>query len=209
MAGFKDFADGNFFTAAEVDGYLMQQTVMRFTTATNLVSQLSAVKTPGMLAYAADTGITYQYNGTVWLPKESDWTTYSTAFSAGGTNVTVGNSTVVSRWRYSGGQVEAFYKFVVGSTANMQSGAYAWGLPKTIETNEVQYSIVGHGLFFDASATSTVAAYPMTVFATNSTNCVMIHGTNTRTATTLPVQVAQGDYYSMRLRYFCASDQLS
>lgn len=201
MSGFKDFSDGNFFTAAEVDGYLMQQTVMRFSTAALLSSQLSSYKTAGMVAYAADTGFTYQYNGTVWIPQSSDWQTYSAAFTAGGVNVTVGNATVISKWRYAGGQIEAFYKFVVGSTSNMQTGAYAWALPVAIETNEVQYSVIGHGLYFDVSATSTVAHYPGFVFPTNASNCVIVQSPNARMATTVPVAVAAGDYYSMRLRY--------
>lgn len=199
MAGFKDFADGNFFTAAEVDGYLMQQTVMRFTTASLLVSQLSAVKTPGMLAWAADTGITYQYNGTVWLPQSSDWQTYSAAFTAGGVNVTVGNSTVISRWRYAGGDIEAYYKFVVGSTANMQSGNYAWGLPVSVHTDEVSFTTIGQLLYTDVSAS---AFYPRAVIVVgNANSCAASAEANVRLSTTSPIAVAAGDYFTMRLRY--------
>jgi len=106
VAGFKDFVDGVPLFASELDGYLMRQTVMRFATTTALINALPAgIREVGMLAWADSTGILYMWDGTNWIPWFSPEKTFSPIFTAGGSNITVGNSIVNSWWRYSGGLV--------------------------------------------------------------------------------------------------------
>lgn len=47
--GFKDFANGNVLTGDELDGYLMQQSVMRFASITERDNALAAVVADGMV----------------------------------------------------------------------------------------------------------------------------------------------------------------
>jgi hypothetical protein len=61
MPGYKQWSDGDNLTPADIDGFLMGQTVMRFV---NAAARAGALPTPvdGMMSYLADTGLTYQYD---------------------------------------------------------------------------------------------------------------------------------------------------
>lgn len=65
-SGFKDWAAGDILTAADVDGYLMRQTVMTFADASARDSALSGVLDEGMMAYLEDTNATTYYDGSAW-----------------------------------------------------------------------------------------------------------------------------------------------
>ena len=70
--GFKDFQVGEVLTSSDVDGYLMQQTVMRFADAAARGSALgTAVGTAvplaeGMVTYLDDSNMIAVYTGSVW-----------------------------------------------------------------------------------------------------------------------------------------------
>lgn len=65
-AGFKTFTTGEVLLAADVNTYLMQQTVMVFDDAS---ARATAIPTPseGMFSYLKDTNLTYRYDGSAWL----------------------------------------------------------------------------------------------------------------------------------------------
>ena len=63
---YKDFAVGEVLTSADVDTYLMRQTVMVFDDATERDTDLSGVVTEGMLAYLKDSNTIVKYNGSSW-----------------------------------------------------------------------------------------------------------------------------------------------
>ena len=65
-SGFKDFAPGDILTAADVDGYLMRQTVMTFADASARDTALSAVLDEGMVAYLEDSDYFTVYDGSAW-----------------------------------------------------------------------------------------------------------------------------------------------
>lgn len=65
--GFKDFTVGQVLTSAEVDGYLMQQTVMKFADASARTTALTGVLAEGMFSYLADTDAFEYYNGSAWV----------------------------------------------------------------------------------------------------------------------------------------------
>jgi len=66
-AGYKLFNTGDVLTAAQVNTYLMEQTVMRFATTTARDTALSGVLAEGMLCYVdADNNI-YKYTGSAWV----------------------------------------------------------------------------------------------------------------------------------------------
>lgn len=65
-SGFKDWAAGDVLTAADVDGYLMRQTVMTFADASARDTALSGVLDEGMVAYLEDINTTSVYDGSAW-----------------------------------------------------------------------------------------------------------------------------------------------
>ena len=65
-AGYKLFVSGDVLTAAQVNTYLMQQTVMVFANSTARTTALSGVLAEGMLSYLQDTNAVEKYDGSSW-----------------------------------------------------------------------------------------------------------------------------------------------
>ena len=90
-AGYKLFATGDVLTAAQVNTYLMQQTVMVFASSAARTTALSGVLAEGMLSYLQDTDKVEVYNGSAWVDFTGDITgvTAGTGLSGGGTSGSV------------------------------------------------------------------------------------------------------------------------
>jgi hypothetical protein len=67
MAGYKRFVVGEVLTAANVNGLLMKQAVMRFDDAADRTAQLDGDESEGMLSYNEDTGLYEYYDGSGWV----------------------------------------------------------------------------------------------------------------------------------------------
>jgi hypothetical protein len=65
-AGYKLYATGDVLTAAQVNTYLQEQTVMVFANAAARTSALSGVLAEGMLSYLKDTDAVEKYTGSAW-----------------------------------------------------------------------------------------------------------------------------------------------
>ena len=65
-AGYRLFNTGDVLTAAQVQYYLQNQTIMFFADAAARDAALTGVVVEGMFAYLADTNSTVFYNGTAW-----------------------------------------------------------------------------------------------------------------------------------------------
>ena len=94
-AGYKLFNTGDVLTAAQVNTYLMQQTVMVFASATARNTALSGILAEGLVCYLTDTNDFQIYDGAAWQSYGSGDITGVTATSpltGGGTSgsVTVG-----------------------------------------------------------------------------------------------------------------------
>ena len=66
-AGYKLFNTGDVLTAAQVNTYLQEQTVMVFATSAARTSALSGVLAEGMVSYLQDTNAVEVYNGSAWV----------------------------------------------------------------------------------------------------------------------------------------------
>ena len=66
-AGYKLFNTGDVLTAAQVNTYLQEQTVMVFANSTARTTALSGVLAEGMMSYLQDTNAVQVYNGTSWV----------------------------------------------------------------------------------------------------------------------------------------------
>ena len=100
-AGYKLFATGDVLTAAQVNTYLMQQSVMVFASSTARNTALSGVVSEGMLAYLLDTNDLTLYDGAAWNSfgaGDITGVTAGTGLSGGGTSgaVTVSIDTAVT-----------------------------------------------------------------------------------------------------------------
>jgi hypothetical protein len=85
---FLDFTAGQILTAAQVDDYLMRQSIMTFDDAAARTSALSAVLAEGMFSFLKDTDSTEYYNGSAWVgvsnPGDITAVTAGTALTGGG-----------------------------------------------------------------------------------------------------------------------------
>lgn len=63
---FKDFAAGAVLTAAQVDDYLMRQSVMTFADSTERGTAIGTAVAEGMVTYLADTNSLEYYDGSAW-----------------------------------------------------------------------------------------------------------------------------------------------
>jgi hypothetical protein len=66
-AGYKLFNTGDVLTAAQVNTYLNEQTVMVFASSAARTTALSGVLAEGMMSYLQDTNAVEVYNGTSWV----------------------------------------------------------------------------------------------------------------------------------------------
>ncbi len=95
-AGYKLFTAGAVLTAAEVNTYLEQQTVMVFASAAARTTALSGVLAEGLLTQTLDTNSLAVYSGSAWStigPVHGAWTSFTpTVTQSGAVTVTVTSS---------------------------------------------------------------------------------------------------------------------
>ena len=146
-SGFHDFAAAEVLTAANVDGYLMRQTVMTFADATARNSALSGVLDEGMVTYQEDTNSVTYYTGAAWRTIYQPETAWTPSF----TNLTVGNGVLAGNYSRSGDMVHASLILTWGTTTSI-GGVVSTNLPVTGSTTT---EAVGPAVWRDASATTS------------------------------------------------------
>ncbi len=137
-SGFKDFSPA-VLTAAEVDGYLMRQTVMTFASATARDTALASVLDEGMCAYLEDTDVITIYSGSAWysIGPFGAWSAYTPALTASSSNPTLGSgSSATGRYQRVGRNVsfQAQISFGTSGTA-AGSGTYRISVPVTVDSS--------------------------------------------------------------------------
>lgn len=161
-SGFKDWAAGDVLTAADVDGYLMRQTVMTFADASARDTALSGVLDEGMVAYLEDVNALTVYNGSAWVAViDSDVLTVDT------TNNRVGiNDSSPSYALDVTGDINASADLRIGGTTIGETTAYTptisavGGSGYTFTLTEAQYAQVNelYVAWFNFSITAGTGA---------------------------------------------------
>ena len=169
-AGYKLFVTGDVLTAAQVNTYLQEQTVMRFASAAARTSALTAVLAEGMMSYLVDTNAVEVYDGASWVSVGStgDITgvTAGTGISGGGTSgdVTVTNSMATAIDAKGdlivGTGADAFSRLAVGATN---------GQVLTVDSAEatgLKYATVAAG--YTLISTTTITATSTTTISVSA-----------------------------------------
>ena len=135
-AGYKLFNTGDVLTAAQVNTYLNEQTVMVFASSAARTSALSGVLAEGMMSYLQDTNAVQVYNGSAWvsvgggaspLTTKGDLYTFSTVdarlgVGANGTVLTAASGEATGlQWAAAGGYTLISSGSLTGSSVSITS----------------------------------------------------------------------------------------
>lgn len=189
---FKGFADGDVLTAAEVNTYLMFQTVIVCTSGTRPSSPPE-----GMVVYETDTDLIRVWTGSAWglLLDATGWTSYTPTWTALSTNPVLGNGQISGSYKQVGKTVHATGQILMGSTTTYGSGAWLVSTPTTAAGAAIA---VGSALI----RSSTVAANRIggsVEFNTPST--LAFYGAGGAVASTVPFTWAINDRLRWSITY--------
>ena len=167
-AGYKLFATGDVLTAAQVNTYLNEQTVMVFADSAARTTALSGVLAEGMMSYLQDTDSVEVYDGTSWtavgggsspLTTKGDLYTFSTVdarlgVGANGTVLTADSAeTTGLKWAAASS----------GAVVQVKSAIYSTSTTNATAT----YTDTG----LSVSITPTSASNKVLVIVSQSTRC--------------------------------------
>jgi hypothetical protein len=179
-AGYKLFQTGDVLTAAQVNTYLNEQTVMVFANAAARTSALTSVLAEGMVSYLQDTNAVEVYNGTAWVGVSGAGDV--TEVQAG-TGISVASGTgpipVVTNTMATaidaegdliiGDAADAFQRLAIGSNTHVLTvdtsvdGKIKWAAPagggKVLQVVEATYSTqtaTSSSSFSDTGLTATI-----------------------------------------------------
>ena len=96
-AGYKLFNTGDVLTAAQVNTYLMEQSVMVFDDAAARTTALSGVVSEGMLSYLKDTNAVEVYDGSSWVASDDPNAIQNTIVDAKGDLIAASADNVPAR----------------------------------------------------------------------------------------------------------------
>lgn len=150
-SGFKNFTAGSVLTEADLDDYLMRQTVMTFASSSARDTALSGVLDEGMVAYLEDDDAITVYTGSAWKTKVSKWQELSTPSYV---ELTIGNGSTNIWWKYQDYDLRVKGSITWGSTTSA-SGAWGINIPDS-NTSGAFSTSYGTATFSDATGSDTV-----------------------------------------------------
>lgn len=201
--GYKDFTAGAVLTAAQVDGYLMEQAVMNFAGTAARGSALSSVQSAGMMAHVGGGTVTV-YDGSAWqqvypASVSNSWTAYTPTWSSSGTAPAIGNGTLTGRYIQLGKLVVFRIFWQAGSTTTFGTGYWTWTLPVTRSTAGNSGTPVVNGHFNDNSLNKYSAVF--SIFQTGANDFTLgaagEAGNANALGATSPVTMANLDFIIM------------
>ncbi|MFG3639077.1 hypothetical protein ACGF3C_02235 [Micromonospora sp. NPDC047762] len=189
---FKGFADGDVLTAAEVNTYLMNQTVIVCTSGTRPSSPPE-----GMVVYETDTDLIRVWTGSTWglLLDATGWTSYTPIWTAIGTNPVKNNGTITGAYKRIGTTVHYTGEILMGSTTTYGSGAWLVSTPTTAAGAAIA---VGSSVM--RSASNAVNRVGGSV-EFNTTTTLAFYGAGGAVASTVPFTWANGDRLRWSITY--------
>lgn len=129
--GIKNFASGAVLTAAQLDGYLMEQSMMVFASEaarTSAFSSESVTAAQGMFSVTTDTDTIWYHDGSAWTEFSSPPIDYTPAWSG----FTVGSATVVASYQWMPGRVLRVW----GQCTLAGDSSFSGALQQTIPLSE-------------------------------------------------------------------------
>jgi hypothetical protein len=136
---YKLFSTGEVLTAANVNSYLMRQTVMVFADASARTTALSGVLAEGMISYRIDSKVLEIYNGTTWVDFSGDISgvTAGTGLSGGGTSgsVSLAFDYSVGNQSIENAQTGTTYTLVLTDAGKMVTLSNASAITMTVPPN--------------------------------------------------------------------------
>lgn len=151
-AGYRLFATGDVLTAAQVNTYLQQQTVMVFADSSARTTALSGVIAEGMVSYLQSDDTVYVYNGSAWV---------SIANSGDITSVVAGNG-------LSGGATSGAATLTIDTAITVDKTTSQTLTNKTLTTPIIS-SISNTGTITLPTSTDTLVGRATTDTLTNKT----------------------------------------
>ena len=91
-SGYKLFATGDVLTAADVNNYLMLQTVMVFANSGARTTALSGVLAEGLVSYLQDTNVVEVYTGAAWVSLDDPNAVQNASYYAAGKNAVINSA---------------------------------------------------------------------------------------------------------------------
>lgn len=151
--GYKDFTAGAILTAADLEDYCENQSVLRFASAAARDAALTTVKVEGMMAYLVDLNVMTVYSGSAWStigPVHGAWTDYTPTLTQSGS---VAYTKTRSAYRRFGREIT--YQFILTCTGT--------GTGSNVVTVSVPFNIlvvsevgpIGAWQIYDTSAALT------------------------------------------------------
>lgn len=201
--GYLLYTAGQVLTAAQVNGYLMQQSVMVFATTAARDSALTSVKSEGMVTYQLDANDLDIYNGSTFStliePAHGALTTYTPTLTQSATPTkTVTYASYIRIGRYISGNVQ-----LAVTSSGTASNAVLVGIPITAVSGAFA---VGAGYIIDSSAG---LIYAGTASLASSVTLQIIPGAGLAAAlgvSQFTAAVASGDTVSVSFSYQAAAD---
>lgn len=133
-AGYKLFQTGDVLTAAQVNTYLNEQTVMVFASAAARTSALTSVLAEGMVSYLQDTNAVEVYDGSAWVSigASGDITGITTGTDSGLTGgVTSGTANLKLKLDFNA-QTGTTYTLVAGDLNKLVTCSNTSGITVTV-----------------------------------------------------------------------------
>lgn len=152
-AGYKLFATGDVLTAAQVNTYLMQQTVMVFASSAARTTALTGVVAEGMVSYLLDTNATEVYDGSAWvgIANSGDITSVTTGTDSGLTGGATSGAVDLKLQLAFNAQTGTTYTLVVGDLNKLVTCSNAAGITLTVPPsvfsagNQINIQQIGAG----------------------------------------------------------------
>ena len=195
------YANGDVFSAGDINDTNGTLNLLNPTAKGSIVSA-SAANTPSRLAVGSNTAVlTADSTTATGLAWDGVWTTFTPSF----TGVTVGNGTLVARYRKVGKTVDLYMKLTFGSTTSLSGSLNYFSLPFNLATTSDGLTCVGYAQDSSAAASYVAAAefngnnIIWSVLAVGGT-----WGTTSRITSSNPYTWATNDIYWFQVRYEAA-----